>query len=338
MNEKILLTVAIPTYNRVKFLGRAMDSVLSQMTDEIELLISDNASQDGTEALVEKKMREYPSIRYLRNPENIGPDANFLQCMKEAKGEYILLLGDDDLIVENAVEKMIAFLKNEEECALIFLNYCSFRNVYRGLAYCTDSFLKRKDGYLVTQDKNLFLRTCSHMLTYMSSFLVSRKAFLTVESPEKYNDTSFMHTCIALEASRAEGAKFGTIFSTCIAQDGTIGNAGIDHNLSSFFLVFGERMYRLYCEIAPQFGFDLKTAREAYSESLGTWRRIILKLKSVSDKKWRSEYQLHGKPILKKFKGAYIKCLPILIMPNWAAKIVHTVFKPIYRKIKHLDQ
>ncbi len=337
MSGKILLTIAIPTYNRAEFLGRAMDSVIAQMTPEIELLISDNASKDGTEALVREKMRECPAIRYLKNPENIGPDANFLQCLKEASGEYVLLLGDDDLVAENAIGKMLAFLKEGQGCALIFLNHCFFKHEYRGLTNCSEPFLERKEGTLVTTDKDEFLRVCSHRLTYMSALLLSKEAFDGVSSPEKYVDTYFIHTCVALEATKGKGTKLGMIFSPCIAQDSTPGNSGVDRNLSSFFHIFGACFYRVYCEIAPQFGYELETARGVFRTTLKWWSRIILKLKSVSDKKWKSEYKKYGKPILKQFKGAYLCCLPILLLPNFLAKILHTVFRPIYRKIKHIE-
>lgn len=337
MSEEILLSVAIPTYNRAEFLKRAIESVTCQMTSEMELLISDNASQDSTEALVREKMREFPQIRYVKNPENIGPDLNFLQGIRLARGKYVLLLGDDDLLAEGAAERILTFLK-ENSCALVFLNHGLFRGKYRGIQSCADFSLKKREGYSVTTNKDEFLLACSHRLTYMSSFLLSKEAFETVQEPERYTGTNFIHTCVAFEATKGKEAKLGTVYFPCIAQDSTPGNSGVDKNLSSFFRIFGASFYHVYCEIAPEFGYGLPAAQKVFRLTLNTWwSRIILKLKSVSDKKWKAEYKRYGKPLLKKFKGPYLRCLPVLLLPNFLAKFLHKTLRPIYRKIKHIE-
>ena len=63
----ILLTIAIPTYNRKNLLKRALESIISQLNSRIEVLVSDNASDDGTDEM----MAEYfPMIRYIKNETN----------------------------------------------------------------------------------------------------------------------------------------------------------------------------------------------------------------------------------------------------------------------------
>ena len=334
--QKILLTVAIPTYNREEFLGRAMDSVLSQITDEVELLISDNASQDGTEALVEEKMREYPSIRYLRNSENIGPDANFLQCMKEAGGKFILLLGSDDVLAKGAVRKMLAFIKREPECVLIFLNHAFFTNECDS-KHISDPFLEKKqEGFLATKNKRTFAKLCSHRLTYMSSFLLAKSAFDTVKNPEKYYDTYFLHTCIAIEAARGKESTLGVIFDVCVLQDITIGNAGVDKNLSSTFRIFGKGMEYALCTVTKEFSFAPKTMRKIYVRRIGSgWRGTIVKLKAEGDPAFKAQFREFGLPVLRKHPIARIRLAPYYLMPNGMAKWVYRYIRPLYKKIKH---
>lgn len=101
--ERPLVTIGIPTYNRAgATLSVALQSALDQTYRNIEIVVSDNASTDGTEALV----RAYadPRIRYIRHPENIGANNNFNFCVGEARGAYFLLLHDDDLIDADFVE------------------------------------------------------------------------------------------------------------------------------------------------------------------------------------------------------------------------------------------
>jgi len=68
----IKLSICIPTYNRAAFLGEALDSVIRQATDEVEIVVSDNASTDNTEALVREYQARFPRIRYHKNPGKSG--------------------------------------------------------------------------------------------------------------------------------------------------------------------------------------------------------------------------------------------------------------------------
>ena len=106
----IKLSICIPTYNRAAFLGEALDSVIRQATDEVEIVVSDNASTDNTEALVREYQARFPRIRYHKNPENLGADRNFLKVVELGEGEYCWLLGSDDALAEGAIAAMLPLL------------------------------------------------------------------------------------------------------------------------------------------------------------------------------------------------------------------------------------
>lgn len=106
----IKLSICIPTYNRAAFLGEALDSVIRQATDEVEIVVSDNASTDNTEALVREFQARFPRIRYHKNPENLGADRNFLKVVELGEGEYCWLLGSDDALAEGAIAAMLPLL------------------------------------------------------------------------------------------------------------------------------------------------------------------------------------------------------------------------------------
>ncbi len=112
--NKLLLSIAIPTYNRNRFLQELLDSLLPQISPEmpIELIISDNCSTDETEAAVRDLMKKGHSINYLRNGVNIGPDANFLRCFEAASGSYVWILGDDDILLEGIISKLLYLLSS----------------------------------------------------------------------------------------------------------------------------------------------------------------------------------------------------------------------------------
>jgi glycosyltransferase involved in cell wall biosynthesis len=98
-----LVTIAIPTYNRAAtYLRPCLDSALAQSYSNIEIIVSDNGSTDDTAALVQR-CRD-PRVRYFRQPMNIVPNENFNFCLRQARGDYFLLLLDDEQIDSDFVE------------------------------------------------------------------------------------------------------------------------------------------------------------------------------------------------------------------------------------------
>ena len=114
----IKCTVAIPVYNRIGLVGQAVDSALAQDIDDMEILIVDNCSTDGTWELLQKY--QDPRIRLIQNEINIGLFPNFNRCLELAKGEYLRFLCSDDLLVENCLSKEIDIM--EQNCAVSILN------------------------------------------------------------------------------------------------------------------------------------------------------------------------------------------------------------------------
>jgi len=106
----IKLSICIPTYNRAKFIGAALESIVSQYSHEIEVVISDNASTDNTEEIVLSYQKRFERIRYVKLVENLGADRNFLNVIDLASGSYCWLLGSDDAIAPESISKIIPLL------------------------------------------------------------------------------------------------------------------------------------------------------------------------------------------------------------------------------------
>jgi len=109
------LSICIPTFNRLSYLKELLPAVLSQADGigggDVEVLVSNNCSTDGTAAYLESLSS--PSLRFWTNETNIGGDRNFLKCICEAKGEYVWLVGDDDLIDQDGIVKVRGVLLSE---------------------------------------------------------------------------------------------------------------------------------------------------------------------------------------------------------------------------------
>src|SRR5690606_15349710 len=90
------VSFGLPVRNAEATVGRAIQSVLEQSVDELELIISDNASTDGTGATCREWARRDPRVRYCPLPENRGIIANFNRSFRLAEGEYFRFIGADD--------------------------------------------------------------------------------------------------------------------------------------------------------------------------------------------------------------------------------------------------
>jgi glycosyltransferase involved in cell wall biosynthesis len=104
-----LVTIAILTYNRASsYLREALTSALSQTYQPLEIIVADNGSTDETAALVARMSDE--RVRYFRHDRNIGANANSNFCIEKARGEYFLLLHDDDRVDPDFVEQCMSAL------------------------------------------------------------------------------------------------------------------------------------------------------------------------------------------------------------------------------------
>jgi glycosyltransferase involved in cell wall biosynthesis len=91
------VSIGMPIFNGEKYIREALESLLSQSHTNFELIISDNASTDKTEEICIQYAASDPRIRYVRQPENIGVDANFRFVLDEARGEYFMWAAADDV-------------------------------------------------------------------------------------------------------------------------------------------------------------------------------------------------------------------------------------------------
>ncbi len=98
-----VVTIGIPTRNRAdSYLPRAVEAATGQTYPYLDIVVSDNASTDGTTALV--KSLADARLRYFRHEQNIGANGNANFCLQQARGDYFLLLHDDDLVDADFVE------------------------------------------------------------------------------------------------------------------------------------------------------------------------------------------------------------------------------------------
>ena len=105
------LSICIPTYNRSALLAELLDSIIAQGLPEIEVVVSDDASPDDTVAVAERYRGRIARYTLIAQPVNIGLDRNFLAVVEAATGDYIWLMGDDDLIEPGGARRVLESLQ-----------------------------------------------------------------------------------------------------------------------------------------------------------------------------------------------------------------------------------
>lgn len=113
-----LVTIGVPTYNRRDRLRRAVESALRQTHGSVEVVVYDNASTDGTEELGRELAASDPRVTYVRRPENLGPEANMDDAFRGGRGDYVMLVADDDWIAADYVERCLATLREHPELSV----------------------------------------------------------------------------------------------------------------------------------------------------------------------------------------------------------------------------
>ncbi len=112
------LTIGLPVYNGERYLAEAIDALLGQTYKDFELIISDNASTDGTADICRRYAQLDSRVRYIRQPKNIGLAPNHNVVVEQARGELFKWAANDDLYARELVERCIAALDEYPDVVL----------------------------------------------------------------------------------------------------------------------------------------------------------------------------------------------------------------------------
>jgi glycosyltransferase involved in cell wall biosynthesis len=118
-NTTPLVSIGLPTFNRAETLLTAIKSVLGQDYENLELLISDNASTDSTQSLCEEYSAIDKRVRYTRQTHNCGMVNNFRAVLSRAAGEYFMWVSDDDSLDPSYLSRCVAVLDSRPDISLV---------------------------------------------------------------------------------------------------------------------------------------------------------------------------------------------------------------------------
>jgi abequosyltransferase len=119
------LSICIPVYNCADFLGAALDSILPQAGEGIEVLVFDGASTDGTAALVAAYQARFPRLRYELAAARGGIDADMAKSVALAHGEYCWLFSGDDVMFPEAIDRLLGELGSRPDVCVLEHRLCN---------------------------------------------------------------------------------------------------------------------------------------------------------------------------------------------------------------------
>ena len=114
MQENPLVSIICLAYNHENFVVETLNSVIQQNYTPIELIIVDDCSSDNTKSIINNWLKSNPEVQYISNEINIGNTKSFNNALKIAKGDYLIDLAADDLLLPNGIQNQInAFQKSK---------------------------------------------------------------------------------------------------------------------------------------------------------------------------------------------------------------------------------
>lgn len=226
IDKKILLTVAIPTYNRASELEKTIIQLSKERGEPFYILISDNNSTDNTEAVVKKYQKLIPNLIYNKNTLNLGYSGNVCKLYELSPSRYIWFLCDDDTVLSGSVLKIILAIKKYKPFAAIF--NCSWtdpygRKLFAGVTH--DKFYKKIENLT---DYSVILRA-----GFLSILVIEKRISITKLKKTNYRDNVFFQISLLLlllsdkiklceiattVVHRNVGFKYGEFYKSCLVD------------------------------------------------------------------------------------------------------------------------
>lgn len=224
MDYQFLLSISIPTFNRAKYLQESLRQIQSELKNIVpglvEVYVSDNASTDQTSQVVTAAQDNGLYVRYVRNTENLGSDANIAQCFNDALGKYVLIMGDDDLFVDGALAELIAHLRSSEY-GLVCLRAFGFETDFRAEL---PTLKRQTTEYMNAGD---YLAKVGHFVTLISACVINKSLLTGVDARQFCGGNLVqVHLCV-MASLRANKNLFVHHYQIAVKRNNS---GGYDHS------------------------------------------------------------------------------------------------------------
>ncbi len=169
---KTLISVIIPSYNRADTVGQTIDSILAQKVDaDIEIVIGDDCSTDNAREVLVHYQQQYPDIiRLFLREQNMGLGANWAQCVKDSRGEFICNCDNDDYWHNpDKLQLQLDYMRSHPDCNICVTNHRTHNRTTGEIHECKAE-IDHNDTQRAMFGKN---RLCNATIMYRADFLKS---------------------------------------------------------------------------------------------------------------------------------------------------------------------
>lgn len=199
-NKEVLLSICIPTFERESYLEETLKSITSdasfQNTHKAEIIISDNASKDGTKLLGEKYVKAFPGkIKYVALPFHQDGHINFQNALENSSGLFCKLHNDNFPFEKNALSFLLDFVEKHKDKELIFCPN-----------HPPAGREKELEGEENTENISQLLPAISYTITWIGASCIRRDAYKSLPDPFRYSHLYFPHIDYSLR-TMAQGGK-----------------------------------------------------------------------------------------------------------------------------------
>ena len=202
--KKILLTLCIPTYNRVKYLKETLDSIETKNIEDIEICISDNNSVDNTENFIKEYIiKSKFKIKYERLDKNYGADLNYMNVVRMANGEYCWFLGSDDVLAVGAIDYILNSIKSKSDIYLCNRFECDLQMRNLGKREWLKYVSEENSTFELSDEIDLIdyisrSTSLGAIFSYLSSIIFKRERWNQYPLKNEYIGTAYSHVFILM--------------------------------------------------------------------------------------------------------------------------------------------
>lgn len=118
VNQQVMVSVVLPTYNREKYFKRSLDSLMTQTYKNFEVIVVDDGSTDGTSNLLKEYQKKFKNLKIVTHEKNLGVSQARNTGNRYAKGKYIAIMDSDDFAMPDFLEKTVDFMEKNSSVTI----------------------------------------------------------------------------------------------------------------------------------------------------------------------------------------------------------------------------
>jgi glycosyltransferase involved in cell wall biosynthesis len=312
-----VLTILVPTYNRsesLECLLGCIRSAFASRSSDLLVYVSDNASTDSTSKTISRIRANWPELRYYRHESNVGPDHNFIHCVKQVTTRWFWFISDDDLPKPGVIDNVLQIIRQEEP-SLLYM-----KSEWVNDTKTTKVEYQSSLNYLDLTPLQ-FTRSIHTWFTFISAFVVDRFALLDLlgtQSYDQYQGTNLVQLGWVLPLLRQHG-KFIFVRDRCLLC--TANNSG-GYKLLTVFGVHFPNVVRHALSDAPYLARSIINGHLMYYLPSLVWgNRINPAGSHHSESPWPQMGNVFSRHIL-----YWALIFPLGKMPFFVAFPIHCVW------------